>query len=487
MRSAADAEASWRNADCALAAPTPSDTSCRWPALVLLSGATFWLWVASVLALIASIKFHGPGFLADQAWLTYGRVRPAAWQALLYGGAMPLGLAAALWLSSHLCRMRLALSSLAAAGAVLWNVGVLAGVWGILAGASTGFEWLEMPRHAAVMLFLGYGLMGMCALGTVQARPAGVWHPSEWFLLAAVFWFPWVYSTAHLLLVVWPVRGVTQAVVAWWYATNLGVVWLGLVGLGLVFYFVPRLLERPLHSRALALVTFGGLVLLGGWTGVPTGAPVPAWMPALSTATGVLMLVPLLATLLNCWHTFSGRGWKTGSRPPLGFFVLGLLAYVVFSLIGVVDALPAVGRLTQFTWLTPARHQLAIYGFFVMTATGAIYEILPRLTGHRVGDRRVALHLGTAAVGLVLAVVPLAASGVVQGLKLNHPMVPFLESLNATLPMVRLSTLGEVLLLLANSIFLANVAGVVLRLGRAQLAAAWRFATAPVPRPEGMP
>ena len=78
-------------------------------------------------------------------------------------------------------------------------------------------------------------------------------YVSQWFLFAALFWFPWIYSTANLLLLGFRARGMAQAVIAWWYSDNLLVVWLGLVGLAAIFYFVPKLTSRELHSRYLAL------------------------------------------------------------------------------------------------------------------------------------------------------------------------------------------------------------------------------------------
>src|SRR5258708_16367447 len=78
------------------------DASLRWPVLLLFVSAVLWLVFGTILALIASIKLHGPGFLNGSAWLTYGRINPAAMNALLYGFASQAGLGVALWL---LCRL----------------------------------------------------------------------------------------------------------------------------------------------------------------------------------------------------------------------------------------------------------------------------------------------------------------------------------------------------------------------------------------------
>ena len=44
---------------------------------------------------------------------------------------------------------------------------------------------------------------------------------SQWFLFAALFWFPWIYSTANLLLLAFPVRGMAQAVILVVFRCNL--------------------------------------------------------------------------------------------------------------------------------------------------------------------------------------------------------------------------------------------------------------------------
>ena len=264
-----------------------------------------WLLIASVFGLIASIKFHAPGFLADPAWLTYGRVRPASVNCLLYGFCLQAGVGVALWMFARLGRSPLAAPWMVIGGALCWNVGVLAGVLGILVGGSTGFENLEMPAYAAALVFFGYLMVALWGVLTFHQRRERQLYVSQWFLFAALLWFPWIYSTANLVLQVFRPRGMAQAVIAWWYSDNLLVVWLGLVGLAALLYFVPKLTSRELHSRYLALITFWMLILVGSWGGIPASAPVPAWLPTLSVVGTVLGFVPVIVVALSCT-----RPWK---------------------------------------------------------------------------------------------------------------------------------------------------------------------------------
>src|SRR5436190_10058141 len=83
------------------------DLSCRIPLLVLFGEAAFWLVFSALMALIASLKFHQPNFLANIPWLTYGRVRPVANDAFLYGFLIPSGVGVALWILARLGRTTL--------------------------------------------------------------------------------------------------------------------------------------------------------------------------------------------------------------------------------------------------------------------------------------------------------------------------------------------------------------------------------------------
>ena len=205
---------------------------------------------------MASLKFHAPQLLAGSAWLTYGRLQPAATHALLYGFAVPAGLGVVLWLTARLGRVPLQLPGVAFVGGVVWNLGVKLGLLGILAGDSTGYEWLELPRYAAPIVFAGYSLVAVSALLTFKDRRESQLYVSQWFVLAAVFWFPWIFSTAELLVSFAPLRGVMPTVVAWWYAGNLANLWFGFIGLAILFYLLPTLLNRPLYSQYHAMLAF---------------------------------------------------------------------------------------------------------------------------------------------------------------------------------------------------------------------------------------
>ena len=456
------------------------DASCRVPLFTLFVSAVVWVVIASVFELIASIKFHDPNFLSGCGPLTYGRVHAVAINALVYGFAMQAGLGVALWIIARASRTKVAQPWMFSFGGQLWNLGVTVGALEILVGNSTGFENLEMPIPAVVFLFLGYLVIGYWCLLTLRNRQERALEVAPVFLLAALFWFPWIYFTAnYLLLSHTPVRGVMQAIVAWWYSANLNLVWFGLVGLAVIFHFTQELMTRKLHSRYLALFVFWTIIFFASWSGVPPTAPVPAWLPAISTIATVLTLVTVLSVAVNICKT-CGHGCEQKENPPPGKFIaFGTMAFVVSWLMNVLGAVPEISSVTSFTWYTVAQWWLNIFGFVGMAVFGAMYYIVPRVTGIEWPcAKSVRAHFYLAAAGIVLIVLSLAIGGIVQGFQWQNPKVLSVEVAKTALIFLRVSTIGELLILLGNLLLLGNITRLSIRYYQTHFVPVYKEATA---------
>jgi cytochrome c oxidase cbb3-type subunit I len=447
-----------------ITAPDAVDSSSRWAILLLFWAGTKWLVLATLLGLLVGLKFHTPNLLADAAWLTYGRLQPAFWNVLLYGFAWQTGLGAALWLLVRLGRTPVAYPLAALAGLGLWNLGLVIGLVGILSGDSTGHPWLEIPGYGSILLLVAYGLIALSALGTFSRRQPLELHPSQWFLLAALFWFPWIYSTAQLLLVADPVRGVFQAVVAWWFGAQFLWGCLAFVGLAVLWYLLPALLERPLHSRYHALFAFWLLVLFTGWRGIPNSAPVPAWLPSVSTVFAVLCVVSLLAVALNLHRTVAGSYRKVWQQPALALAVFGAGAYLLATALGILQTLPSMSRVTDLTLFTPGVQGLFVYGFLGGTLLALNRHVVPRwLPESAAVWPRASWPIWVYLAGALLHALPLILGGWAQGMALNDPALLWTDAFQPALMALRFSTLGDLLLLVGVSAHAWGFGGVLLR------------------------
>jgi cytochrome c oxidase cbb3-type subunit I len=437
------------------------DASARLPVLFLLGSAVVWLLVGSALALISSWKLVSPGFLDDCAWLTYGRVHPAQSNAFIYGWAVNASLALTLWLMARLSRAVLQGGVLLTVAAFFWNAGVALGLGGILVGDSTSFEWLEMPAYATPLLFFAYAMIAAWAFATFRNGRAKHLYVSQWYLFAALFWFPWFFSVAQILLFFAPVRGTLQSLVNAWYVHNVYGLWLTPVALAASYYFLPKLLGKPIHTYYLASFGFWWLAIFSSFAGASAliGGPVPAWVQGTGTAAMLMLLVPAFVVAINQFGTLSGSWGQARADASLRFIAFGLLAFIVSLLGQIAFSLRSVAELTQFTYAVTAIQQLGVYGFFSMTAFGAIYYVLPRVTGRTWPSPLLAnVHFGASVVGILVVVVALLIAGFTQGAQMNDASVEFLAIVSGTKPFLVAATMGGLLLLVAHVAFALGVA-----------------------------
>jgi cytochrome c oxidase cbb3-type subunit 1 len=436
------------------------DASCRGPVLFLFFNSIIWLLLWSVVALIAAIKMHSGNFLADIPLLTYGRLVPAQRGMFLYGFASQAGLGVALWLLARLGRTPLYGGPAALVGGKFWNLGVLVGVIGILLGDSTGYESFEFPRYAAPILFFAYLFIGVPAMRTFLARRDCTTYISQWLIFAALLIFPWIDATGNILLICHPVRGAMQSVIAYWFANNFVQLWLAPLALAAIFYFIPKISGKPLYSYYLAVVGFWLLVLVGGWCGIPPGARLPSWMPSLSTAANMLMLVPVFAALINWRLTLSAgeEGCNCSilrQSLPFRFTMVAVVSYAMHALLAAGTSLKLVSRTTEFTLFTNALSLLSLYGFIAMSLFGAVYYIVPQLTaGTEWQPTRTKWHYILSTLGIILIVLGYGIGGFMQG---NAQFgADFLKSIKVAVPFIGLATLGLLFLLAAHVLFLCN-------------------------------
>ena len=126
-----------------------------------------------------------------------------------------------------------------------------------------------------------------------------------------------------------------------------------------------------------------------------------------------------------------------------------------------------------------AKVELNAYGFFSMVMFGAIYYIMPQLMGMDFpSPKLVRGHFTVAFLGILLIVLPLGLGGILEALKLQNPDVPFINVMKSTLPFLRVSTLGDLLLGVGHVIFLVNLVRIADRFYRPHSEAAYAAVTA---------
>ncbi|MBT3913009.1 MAG: hypothetical protein HOF22_07420, partial [Verrucomicrobia bacterium] len=392
------------------------DRSCRGPVLFLAFSAVAWLLVYSLFALLAGVKVHASGMMADSAWLAYGRIQPASQLALQFGFLVQLGLAVSAWILSHRGKTVLVDGGYLIFGGMLWNAGVTLGFLGILAGNASGLEGLQMPGKVLPLLFFGFALVGLSLVQTNNRRTDEEMSPAQWFLFAATLWLPWVLGGSYLLIHFFHAKGVVANIVDWWFIQNFAKVYLTFVGLGTLFHFLSALSGRQLVGRGYAQFAFWMLLLFGSVGGVSPGAPVPAWLPALSTVTAVFYFFGVIAAWVSLKRTINGAS-AVNDADSLAYNLMRLAAllFISISVVNVIFAFPGPGSAAEFTTYGPAMELLFNFGFVGLTLIAALYHIFPRLVGMDFSPKMTRVQTAAIVLGLFGATLPTALGGLMSG------------------------------------------------------------------------
>src|SRR3981081_1745219 len=140
------------------------------------------------------------------------------------------------------------------------------------------------------------------------------------------------------------------------------------------------------------------------------------------------MAVILVVT--NWLLSLRGSSGTASKDVPLRFVWFGVLAYLVVSLQGSVQALMPVNRFIHFTdWVIGHSH-LAMIGFASFIALGGIAHLWQRIPGTRYDERLMNWSFWFLAVGLTLMVTDLTIAGLVEA-QVWQSSAPWIDSVRA--------------------------------------------------------
>jgi len=442
----------------ALAEVSDLDRSARWPLAFLILASLGWLVFSGFTALLNTLQVLEPRLLADCEWFIYGRLQAIQESAFLYGWAVNAALAVGLWLLVRLGGAPLRAANWVAVGALFWNLGLTLGLGGIAAGHMTSFALFQLPDYIQPLMLAAFAAMaapGVLAWTGRRERPT---FASQWYVVAALFLFPWAFSVAQVMLLFAPVRGVLQPIIATWFGQNFLGLFLAPIAIAVLYYLLPKIKGQVLPAYDFAPYGFWALLLFASWTGGRhlIGGPVPAWLPTTAIAAASMLLFHHLILALNLRGLFA-----PGGSLALKFAAGGLAAYLLSGLSDAVFSMRGLSVITHFTYFEQAQTQLFL-GAFSLSIFAAIYTLAPRLLGIVWPSvTLIRAHFLASFIGIPVLVLVLALAGWQQGVALADAEIPLRTIAANTRPWLQVAAAAQAVLLFGNLTFLVHFAGLL--------------------------
>src|SRR5579871_1994717 len=205
-----------------------------------------------------------------------------------------------------------------------WQVVVLGAAGGIIAGQAQGVEWGETPVWIDPLAQAGLLLVLINFMAPIL-RTKGAMYVSLWYFTAAL---PWTFLTYAMgnFLPQYALSGVGSGALTGLFIHDLVGLFVTPIGWGMMYYFVPILLKRPMWSHGLSLVGFWGLAFFYPLTGIHhfLYTPIPMFLQYGAVISTIAVEFVVATVIIN----FVGTVWRSGGEVfrilPLRWFYTGM-------------------------------------------------------------------------------------------------------------------------------------------------------------------
>ncbi len=419
-----------------------------------LGASIFWLLFGTTVGEYLGLKFIWPD-LDEVAWLSFGRLRPVHTNTVFWGWASMamIGLAYFVIARTSVTKIHSYRTGWWAFGLI--NFSVIAGNICLMAGINNGGgEYREYIWPAMLPFALGLILTFRNFYATVKRRKIPEIYVSNWYLLASLIWTIVLTVIGYLPFYQ---NGLGETITQGYYMHQGVGMWFMTFTLGLIYYYLPSSLNKPIYSYSLGVLAFWTQMLF--YTMIGTHhfifSPLPWWLQTVAIVFSMGMFIPVIAGTTNFLMTMRGSWSAIGKSYVLPFFLVGVIFYFVGSSQGSFQAFRFTQNVWHFTDFNVAHSHMTMYGIICFILWACIYALLPKMTGREPSQLLVGAHFWLAFIGLFAYTVSLMAGGMVKGMAWMEG-VPFIDTVIATRGYWTWRAVGGTLMFISHWIFAWN-------------------------------
>lgn len=388
----------------------------------------FWGFIGMGMGLFIALQLAFPELNFDSQYTTFGRLRPVHTSGVIFAFGGNVLMATSLFVVQRTSQVRLAFSKLAYAVFFGYQFFLIISVIGYICGITQGKEYAEPEWYADLLLTVVWVIYFIVYVATLYRRKEPHIYVANWFYLAFIL----VVAILHLVnnmaipLGVTTVEsvsvfaGVQGAMIQWWYGHNAVGFFLTAGFLGIMYYYIPKRVNRPVYSYRLSVLHFWGLVFIYIWAGPHHlhYTALPDWTQTLGMTMSIMLWLPSWGGMVNGIMTMSGAWHKLRDDPVLRFLIIAVAFYGMSTFEGPVMAIKSVNALSHYTEWTIGHVHSGALGWVAFISFGALYYMIPVLWHKKemYSVKLISVHLWLGSIGILLYITAMWVAGISQGL-----------------------------------------------------------------------
>jgi cytochrome c oxidase cbb3-type subunit I/II len=432
-----------------------------------------WGIIGMTVGLIAAIQLYHPGANMHNQYTTFGRIRPLHTNAVIFafvGNAIFMGVYYSL---QRLLKARMFSDALSKIHFWGWQLIIVSAVITLPLGLTTSHEYAELEWPIDIAITIIWVVFGINMFGTIFKRRERHLYVAIWFYIATFVTIAVLHIVNSFELPVSAFKsymvyaGVQDALVQWWYGHNAVAFFLTTPYLGMMYYFLPKMANRPVYSYKLSILHFWALIFIYIWAGPHhlLYTPLPGWAQSLGVAFSIMLIAPSWGGMINGLLTLRGAWDKVRDDVTLKFMVVALTAYGMATFEGPMLSLKQINSIAHFSdWIVAHVHVGAL-GWNGFLTFAVLYWLIPRIYKTELFSKKLAsFHFWIGTLGIIFYAVPMYWAGFTQSLMLKEFTAEgmlkypnFLETTLQILPMHAMRSVGGAMYLLGVIVMAYNL------------------------------
>lgn len=419
-----------------------------------VGASAFWLVFGTLIGQYLGMKFVWPEI--DQiSWLSFGRLRPVHTNTVFWGWSSLAMIGLGYFVIARTSNTKIYSYKLAWRSWWLINLSVTIGNLFLMAGINNGGgEYREYIWPVALIFALAIIITFINYFKTIAKRKIKEIYVSNWYILGALVWTIVLVVIAYI-----PTYqdGLGETVIQGYYMHQGVGMWFMTFTLGLIYYYLPASLNKPIYSYSLGVLAFWTQMLFYTLIGTHhfVFSPLPWWLQTVAIVFSAGMFIPVVAGTTNFLMTMRGSWSHISKSYVLPFFLVGVIFYFVGSTQGSLQAFRFTNFVWHFTDFNVAHSHMTMYGIISFILWACIYAIIPKLTGKEPKQLFVGTHFWFAFIGLIAYMVSMMVGGTLKGLSWIENE-PFIQSVILMYPYWVWRAIGGTLMFLSHLVFAYN-------------------------------
>jgi cytochrome c oxidase cbb3-type subunit 1 len=311
----------------------------------------------------------------------------------------------------------------------VWQFILACAVGGYLYDRAQAIEWGETPTGfrpgtfelnwvpVDLLVVVGAVLVIVQFMTPMFRSRDQKFYVTLWYFTSGLVWLALTYLMGNVMPE-WMLPGAAGAAVTGLFIHDLVGLYVTPMGWGLMYFFVPLILQRPIWSHSLSVIGFWALAFFYPLGGVHHFliSPIPDYVEFGAITTTIAIEVVVTTVVVNFFMTLRGKWGALRTSMAIRWFYAGAVMYMITCFQCAFQVTWMFQKVIHFTdWVVGHAHMI-MFGTFTFWLLGVIDWLWPRIVRrnwHSDALRAWGFWMSTA--GIIVMFLDLTMAGLIAG------------------------------------------------------------------------